>query len=314
MSRNVLVMSICLWTGALQGAPSIAQDEEEENPTGWFNSTELSAVVTEGNSKNQAIGFKNLLRRRWSSSAFRLRAEATKAQSADDSFGAVDPGTVAPGVPIDEQDLGFILVEPGLEPNVDVALLEGRYDRNITERFFWHVGAGWDRNDSAGIIARYQVFAGVGNVWFDREGFELSTAYGLSYNDVEEKTPDPGKDPKFAGLRFESNYLNAFGAATEYRNNLSVNTSLSDLGDFRFDMINSIRVKMTDLLALQLSLQWLYQNRPALEDIDLVLFTDADGNVIFPCGGNCNQTTIGKVATRKKKLDTIFNVSLVVSF
>ncbi len=292
----------------------MAQAEEEEKLTGWFNSTELSAVVTEGNSKSQTIGFKNLLQRRWSSSGLRLRAEATKAESSDVSFGAVDPGTVVPGTPIDEQDFGFILVEPGLEPDVDLALLEGRYDRNITERFFWHVGAGGDHNDDAGIIARYQVFAGVGNTWFNREGLELSTAYGLSYNHVKEETPDPGKDPDFAGLRFESNYLNAFGAATEYRNNWFVNTNLSDLGDFRFDMVNSIRVKMTDIMALQLSLQWLYENRPALENIDLVLFTDADGNVIFPCGGNCNETKIGKVTTRKKKLDMIFNASLVVSF
>ena len=43
--------------------------------------------------------------------------------------------------------------------------LRGRYDRNITERFFWYGGVGWDRNEFAGIKNRMTVFGGVGNLW-----------------------------------------------------------------------------------------------------------------------------------------------------
>ena len=41
--------------------------------------------------------------------------------------------------------------------------LTGRYDRNISPKFFWFAGAGWDRNIPAGIQNRYVGFGGVGN-------------------------------------------------------------------------------------------------------------------------------------------------------
>ena len=143
MSRSAITALICMLTGAFAWVPAIAQDEEEEVKTGWFNTTELSAVITDGNAKSQAIGFKNLLRRRGTSSRIRLRVETTQIESADDRFAVVDPASVLPGVPLDQQDFDVILVEPPLEPDVDRALIEARYDRDITETFFWNVGAGW---------------------------------------------------------------------------------------------------------------------------------------------------------------------------
>ena len=134
----MLVALFYLCAGALAGAP--AGDGQEK--IGWLNTTELNAVLTDGNTKNQTIGFKKLLVRRGTSSRFRLRLESTRAQSVDDRFGAVDPDTVVPGIPIDQQDPGFIVVQSQLETDIDKALVEGRYDRDITERFFWHVGAG----------------------------------------------------------------------------------------------------------------------------------------------------------------------------
>ena len=71
---------------------------------------------------------------------------------------------------------------------------------------------------------------------------------------------------------------------------------------------------MTERLALQVSLQWLYENRPAIEDIDVIVFTDTDGNVVYPCTSTCFETELGETQIRKEELDTIFNVSLVVNF
>ena len=314
MSRSAMAALICMFTGAFAWVPPIAQDEEEEVRTGWFNTTELSAVVIDGNAKSQALGFKNLLRRRGTSSRIRLRVETTQIESADDRFAVVDPASVLPGVPLDQQDFDVILVEPPLEPDVDKALIEARYDRDITETFFWNVGAGWDRNDDAGIVARYQVFGGVGNVWWERDDLGFETVYALSYNNVEEAAADPEKDDEFLGARFEWHYFNKLGKTTEYRNDWSINLNTNDLNDFWYDMVNSIRVAMSDHLALQVSLQWLYQNRPALEDIDVVLYTDGNGNAIFPCAGDCFETAFGKTQIRKKQLDTVFNASLVVDF
>ena len=60
---------------------------------------------------------------------------------------------------------------------------EGRYDRDITDRFFWFAGAGWDQNRPAGIDQRYTAFSGVGNTWRDDDDVEFRTDYGLSYTD-----------------------------------------------------------------------------------------------------------------------------------
>ena len=293
--------------------PVFAQEEEPE--LGWSNTTEFSLVGTSGNSDTQTVGFKDLLRKKMKSSAFRLRVEGVRAESADDRFAVVDPATVVPSPPpLADQDVGLILVTPSRDVDVNNFLVEGRYDRNITENFFWHVGAGWDKNKDAGITSRSQVFAGVGNTWWDREDLTFATAYGVSYTDAEYDTFDPERDESFPGVRFEWNYFNKFGKVTEYRNDWSINGNLNDLGDFRYDMVNSIRVAMSEHLALQFSLQWLYANKPALEDIDVKLFTDEDGNVVWPCTTTCTESILGETQIRKKKLDSVFNVSLVVNF
>ena len=62
-------------------------------------------------------------------------------------------------------------------------------------------------------------------------------------------------------------------------------------------MTNSIAVGINSRLALKVSLQWLYNNFPALEEIDLL-------------GAEEGAT----VMARKEKLDTIFSTSLVISF
>ena len=70
------------------------------------------------------------------------------------------------------------------------------------------------------------------------------------------------------------------------------------------DMISSIRVDINSLLALRVSLRWLFNNLPALQDID-VFVEDLDGNLFgFPI----------VVQEPKEKLDTIFSTSLVIKF
>ena len=64
MSRRtsgITVVSILVLVFALSG-PILAQEEEKEVELGMSNSTELSYVLTEGNSNTDALGFKNRFR------------------------------------------------------------------------------------------------------------------------------------------------------------------------------------------------------------------------------------------------------------
>jgi hypothetical protein len=74
--------------------------------------------------------------------------------------------------------------------------------------------------------------------------------------------------------------------------------------DWNLNNINSVTSNLTDLLALRASIRFIYYNLAALDEFDLL---DAD-----PSQGEANE--IGTVITRKKNLDTVIRISLVVSF
>jgi len=287
----VCMLLVCL-AFSLSTSLAAQEEEEEEQKLGWSNVTDLSLVVTEGNSSTETFGFKNRLRRNWERSRGLLRLEAVRSNTADDQYALVED--------LDNPD-DFIIVTPGKTLDVEKYLVLGRYDRDISERFFWNVGASWDRNLDAGIVNRYTGWAGVGNIWWDRDDLAFSTDYGLSYTDREEEVPDPDKDDRFAGVRFGWDYLNAWGKLTTFTNEWNVNSNISQFSDWSSDMTSAITVAMSEKIALRVSLQWLFNNKPALEEID----------VIFIASGG-EEATIGTTTVRKEKLDTIFATSLVI--
>ncbi len=310
---------LCSGTGV-----SFAQQatEDDEAELGWFNAAELSIVHTGGNSNTQTFGFRNTLRKVWPTARFRFKLDGLWSKTADDRFLLVDPGITFPpaGAP---SDFTTSLIEPNLKPDVEQYFAEGRFDRDIGERFFWLAGGSWDRNRDAGILNRYIVFAGVGNTWRDREDLRFSTAYGVSYTDREETERDPDKDSRFGGLRLSWNYLNAFGAFTVYENDLTTNMSLKTASDYSLNMTNAFGLIMSQHFSLRLSLQWLFENEPALEDADVIariITLDPDG--IPGSGDEFFQTvsdsgaeiTIGTGRVRKDRLDTIFRTALAIDF
>ena len=296
--------------------------EDEEAELGWFNATELSVVLTGGNSDTQTFGFRNTLRKVWPTARFRFRLNSVRSKTADDPVLLVDPGITFPpgGTP---PDFTTSLIEPSVKPDVEQYFGEGRFDRNISERFFWFAGGSWDRNRDAGILNRYIAFAGVGNIWSDREDLRFSTDYGVSYTDREETEPDPEKDSRFGGLRLSWDYLNAFGAFTVYENDFTTNMSLRTASDYSLNMTNALGLIMSGHFSLKLSLQWLFENEPALQDVDViarVITVDPDG--IPGSGDEMFQTvsdggaaiTIATGRVRKDRLDTVFRTALVIDF
>jgi len=287
--RTVSRIAAAVAVLSLLAAPAFAEDGKK----GWSDTAEFSYVMTAGNSETQTLGFKNTTTRTWDRSRFVLKAGGINAESTTETWFAV--GT----------DEDYTLDSRSkTDKTAENYYLDGRFERKVSDRFFWYAGAGWERNRFAGIDNRYVAQGGVGNIWFDREAMKFKTDYAVTYTDQQDVVEQEGVDTSFLGARFSWEYLNKFGQNTTYENSFILDLNLEDSSRYRWNMINSVAVSMTARLALKVSLQWLYEADPAYELVRLYDVTPPDP---LPPSENT-------VARQLDKLDTIFTTSLVVNF
>ena len=317
--------------GALVGGPEPAAAQEPapaaatepvKPPSPWTNSTELSLVATEGNSNTSTIGFKDTFEYKTKAGLSRFRIDSLRTDEADDPFLLVVPGLMfEPG----ETPTGVTTraVRPGVEPENERYFVEGRYEGNRPRKATWNAGASWNRDEDAGILNRYIVFAGLGHVWSDREDRTFRTSYGLSYTDREEEIEDPEKERRFPGMRLVADFKDKWGATTTYDDDFTFNISLQDLSDYNIDWVQGVAVSMSKRLSLKISLQFLYASEPALEEVDVVArVVIIDPNGIPGDGDEVFQTVesggieieLGEDSLRKRELDTVFRTSLLIDF
>jgi hypothetical protein len=325
--RNLIVCFVVLaWLGAhARPARAQAPGQAAEPPRlGWGNTTDLSLVVTAGNSAARTFGFSDKLRYVWPNARFDLEVTSVRSDTADDRYFLVDPGIefavgAQPAAP------PVSLVKPELEPDVANYLVGGRYQRNISPRFFWHAGASWDRNEDAGILARYIAFAGVGNTWIATDARRFITDYGVSYTDRREEEPDPEKERRFGGARAGYDYMDRLGTTTTTLTSvLTTNFNLAEAGDVSMNTIHGLAVAVNNHVSLKVSLQFLFENQPALQtDLDVIAYVDLINPDGIPSSGDefyrtirsgGTQIVVGSADTRKDKLDTIFRTALVIAF
>ena len=123
--------------------------------------------------------------------------------------------------------------------------------------------------------------AGVGNKWVDTARRRFTTSYGVSFTNREEEEPDPEKDRHFTGGRLGWEDKEQFNAGTSFDNKFATNVNLSDPADFSINTTSALTVSVVSHVSLKVSLQWLYENEPALEsDLDVIAFVevvDPDG-------------------------------------
>ena len=304
-------------------------EQDAELETGWSNTTDFGLAVTDGNSATETLKVHNLLRWRSERASFRLKLDGLRSDTADDRFRKVDPGfswePAAPPPP----EVTSSLVDPDREPDVERYFAEARYERSMSKKprllpgsLSWHAGASWERNEDAGLLGRTVAFAGVGHSWWDREDLKFRTSYSLSWTDRNEEASDPEKEERFLGLRFDWLYENRWGKHVTYVNDWTFNAELDDFSDYSSSMTNSLSVPLSQRLSLKVSLQWLYNSVPSIEDIDVVaevMLVDPDG---IPGNGDELFETVesggleielGSVQERRKeRLDTIFTTSLSI--
>ena len=312
----------CAWAQTPAPAAGPVALEKEEK-LGWSNSTDLNLVVTSGNSAARTFGLVDRLKHVWADARFTLDVNGVRSDTSDDRYFLVQPGLQFP-VGAQPANPGTTLIKPKPTPDVQTFLVGGRYDRNITSRFFWNAGASWDNNKDAGILRRYILFAGVGNIWADIPRRRFTTSYGISYTDRKEEEPDPEKDLRFAGARLGWLYTEHFTANTTFDSDFTSIMNLADTGDYSINTTNSVSVVMSTHLSLKGGIQFLYENQPALEtDLDVVAYAELINPDGVPGSGDEYFRTLesggtkivfGTQDARKDKLDTIFRTALVISF
>lgn len=231
------------------------------------------------------MALRNTATRRWDGSSLEIALGSVRAETTTTS-------RVAFGSPTD-----FTIRKSG-----DTALtaenyfLRGRYDRDLSEALFWFAGARWDKNEFAGIDSRFAAFAGVGNVWFERESARFRTDYGVTFTDQKDVS---AATSSFAGARLSYDYWRQVNATTSFDSDLIIDENVDDTSDYRVDFSNSVSAAMSKRLALKASLQLLYDNQPALTEVLLIQGDFIDGT---------------RVLAELDSLDSILTVSLVASF
>lgn len=289
--RKSLEISVAALLAVVGMLPVPAEEKKEERVLGWASTAEIAYVLTTGNSETATLGLKDKSVRTWERSSLQIDAEVVRAESTftDPVALDIDGDGVVDGVDRQEES----------QTTAERYLLQGRYDRKITDRFFWLAGAGWDRNQPAGIDNRYAAFGGVGNIWRDDALVKFRTDYAVTYTHQEDVVQNPALSDSFAGLRFSWAYLHAFGENTTFEDTLVVDENLDETSDFRVDFYNAVAVAMTDKLALKVGYRMLYDNEPSIGAIPVV---------------SANPAAPSTYPLEKDDLDTIFTTSLVLKF
>lgn len=283
------------WVAILGAVPALAQDtpvepnREEERKLGWSNVADVGFVLTSGNTATSSLTVDDKLVRAWKDSELAFRFGVLRAKTVDDRFAV---GTV--------EDFR-VAEDTSREIDNERYYASGRYDRDITERFFWVAGAGWDRDLDAGIENRSIVYGGLGNKWRNGDHLRFRTDYTVTYTHRIDEIPDPERDVNFSEARLSWDYMHKLAANSQLDSDFVFFVNLGDGSDYRFNTIESVTSNLNSLMALRFSAQFLYQHIPALEEIDLY-DVDPGGRVV------------GTAVVRKKTLDSILKFSLVITF
>jgi len=287
--RPTILASAVLLVSA--GGAMAQEDNEAEKKLGWSNVADLGLVITAGNSPTSTFTFDDKLVHAWERSNFAFRAGGLRNRKADD--------TIAVGT---EDD--FVVVYPDAKLDNERYYVHGRFDKKINDRFYWVTGAGWQRDTDAGIDNRVDAFLGAGNHWKNTDSLQFTTDYTLGLTTRQDEIEDPLREDKYPSARLAYDLMTKISKHAQFDSDLIFVANLKTAEDWNFNNVNAITSNLTSMLALRASLQFIYYHLPALEELDLF---DVD-----PTEGDASE--IGTAITRKKALDTVVKITLVVNF
>ena len=257
---------------------------------GWYSSTDLSFVMTQGNSKTMNFGITADLTRQWLRTAWRNNGSFVRNDVAE-------PSQTAVGVP------GDFAVETG--PSVTKSerlFFKSDFERRFTERWFWNAAGNVERDVFAGLDYRAAGAAGLGYLWQKPDNSSLFRAgLAATYTSQEEVINDPDTEDSFFGARLTLDGEKRFGdrLQNQFTSNLIVDENLQDTEDLRFNWQNALAVSMNARMALKFGVGLIYDNQPQLVEVPLF---------------NINGIELGQVPARAEELDISVTASVVINF
>jgi putative salt-induced outer membrane protein YdiY len=269
----------------LLAAAPLRADEEKKEP-GLYLTGDLGFLWASGNSKSNSFGLKADLERLWTKQAFRFSAGALRQSSST--------ARIAVGTPTDFE---LEVLEP--VTTAEEYFARAAYDRQINERLFYTLGAGWERRPFAGIDNRWMGGAGLGYAFASGKPTDFRTIFGLTYTKEDPVLEDPALDDGFAGLRLTWELKQVVTSTTNLTHAFRFDQNLSESSDRRIDTDVALVVSINKTLALKAGFHLWYDNLPALES--LALF-DPSG---LPTGL--------AIPVQLKKVDTQVTLALVVN-
>jgi len=277
--------------GQANATPTAAQAVDEKafklDAPGLYANADLSYVLTSGNSSSSSLGFKGDLTRRFGRHSIGFAAGGIRVSSSPADL------RYAVGTPLD-----FEVEIPEAQPTAAAYYGRGRYDFKLSERLFYTLGGGWERNRFAGIENRWVIDTGVGYILLSSERTSLRAAGGLTYTS-EGYTIDDGRDSSFVGLRVGWDFRQKLGSTTTFTHAFIFDQSLESSSANRIDAQFGVHVAMSSLLGLKANWRVLFNNDPPSTELPLL----TPGGV--PTGDF--------VLAPYKKTDQGFSVSLVFS-
>ena len=263
-----------------------AQDEAtEERTRAWTNGAELSWVVATGNSEANTLGFRNLYTYRWAHANLSWETGLVRATSRDGDRFAVG-----------FSDQAYELVEPPIEIDSKRLFSKFGYRQEISGQHFWFGNFDSARDEPSNINRQFVGAGGFGTQWADGDRLRFRTEYGFSFTSED---LDLEGENHFGGYRLSYGLNVGVTANAALDSELTFDGSFQQRDDIRTDWLTGVSVSINSRVALKSAVRLLFRNISALEEIDLET----------PIFG----VVIGKVEIPKKKLDTSFTTSLVIT-
>ena len=268
-------------------------DDPDEPLSGFYDTADLSLVITGGNSSATTFGLRNLAEYYWKKSSLRfdLGGLSTQSRSRDDRV-AVETG-----------DGGFEVVEAERQKTAENYFANLRYDYSLSERWYTFAIGGWSRNRFAGYDDKWQGALGVGWIAIDTEKTKLDLDIAGTYTS---ESPVLGQKNEFGGLRLAYGFEQHIAESTIFLSNLVLDQNLKETKDLRADWFNALEISITDLVFLRTSFRILWRNDPLFESLPLY---DSAGNPVLD--GNGDPVS---VPSQLDPVDTYFLTSLGLKF
>jgi uncharacterized protein DUF481 len=279
---------------------------------GWYSSTDLSAVIAHGNSDTINVGATVNIRRMWLRTSWINTLSFSRNDVRDPQRLAIINGTNAT-----IQTGQFVAKSEKLFAN-------SNFERRVTERFFWNIGATGERDKFKGLNSRLTGVVGIGMLWQDITGKSfIKAGVGGTYTAQNEVIDDPTTENQFAGVRFTLDGEKRFGEEAQhaFTSNLIVDENVQQTDDVRANWQNALAAAISQKMQLKVGVQLAFDNAPQLIDYPATVdlgngtFRDAQAADILrvrPAGGV--QIIDNKLVAPAKKLDATFTVSLVINF